>query len=194
MRFAADRSRAVIRAAAARVALRGRSAAALHEGAGRTKLLLTVDPSSVELKKWHRQTQTQTALSYGNSTALESNLFEFACSSQVTPPAGSPPAFLGGCDNKPNSWQGRAHAASATSPALLALPFFSLSLCRPPSLRLSIYTCPHRPQLYLSPGVYPRESRTRFQERARAHRRLVHTHGEWHTTTAPWSTDHRATQ
>ena len=38
MRFAADRSRTVIRAAVARVALRGRSAAALHEGAGRTKL------------------------------------------------------------------------------------------------------------------------------------------------------------
>ena len=43
---------------------------------------------------------TRTSLSYGNSTALESNLFEFACSSQVTPPAGSPPAFLGGCDKK----------------------------------------------------------------------------------------------
>ena len=38
MRFAADRSRTVIRTAAARVPLRGRSAAALHEGAGRTKL------------------------------------------------------------------------------------------------------------------------------------------------------------
>ena len=49
----------------------------------------------------HRFTDRQTLLSYGNSTALESNLFEFACSSQVTPPAGSPPAFLGGCDNYP---------------------------------------------------------------------------------------------
>ena len=38
MRFAADRSRTVIRTAAARVPLHGRSAAALHEGAGRTKL------------------------------------------------------------------------------------------------------------------------------------------------------------